>query len=115
MTTIMLSDDAIRVEDYMPTARSKSSKAPDEALVAEYVAALVAARDDRGAYDAAVNRINSDKRLLAPSIIAIAQRYAGGGKKQTSRLKAFEVISKRFVEITRFHAKSRIAANARPW
>jgi hypothetical protein len=53
--------------------------------------------------------------LKAPDVIAIAHRYNGGGKKPSSKTMALAAISKRFVEIVRFHAKNKVAEKARPW
>jgi hypothetical protein len=39
----------------------------------------------------------------------------GGGKKPSSKTMALAAISKRFVEIVRFHAKNKVAEKARPW
>jgi hypothetical protein len=39
----------------------------------------------------------------------------GGGRKAPSKSAALKAISKRFVEIVRFHAKNKVAERVRPW
>jgi hypothetical protein len=87
----------------------------DEELVRGYSARLSDARTDRSAFEDVLSDIKRDARLRAPDIIAIAQRYNGGGKKPSSKTMALTAISKRFVEIVRFHAKNRVAEKVRPW
>lgn len=87
----------------------------DEELVAEYVEQLKGARTNRAAFDHVFSDIKGDARLKAGDVVAVAHRYCGGGKKPSSKTMALAAISKRFVEIVRFHAKNRVAEKARPW
>lgn len=100
------------LNDDMAKARASSA---DERLVAEYVDRLVAVSVDRAAFDEVLAEIKGDKQLKAADVIAIAHRYNKGGTKAPSKAKALAAISKRFVEIVRFHAKNKIAEKARPW
>jgi hypothetical protein len=84
-------------------------------LVDDYVTRLVRAGELRPAFEVILAEIKSDSRLKAPDVIAIAHRYNGGGKKPSSKTMALAAISKRFVEIVRFHAKNKVAEKARPW
>lgn len=103
-------------KDDMARARAqKKDKAVNEALVSSYVERLVRIADRRAEFEAALSDIKSDEHLTAGDIIAIAHRYNKGGRKASSRATALAAISKRFVEIVRFHAKNKIAEKARPW
>jgi len=93
----------------------KSEQPIDQELVANYVEQLCDAKTQRAAFDHMFSELKSDKRLTAADTIAIAQRYNGGGKKPSSNAMALAAISKRFVEIVRFHAKNKVAEKARPW
>jgi hypothetical protein len=99
----------------MANGHGKSEQPIDQELVENYVEQLCGAKTQRAAYDRIFAELKSDKRLKAPDIIAIAHRYNGGGKKPSSKTMALAAISKRFVEIVRFHAKNKVAEKARPW
>jgi hypothetical protein len=99
----------------MANGRGKSEQPIDHELVANYVEQLSDAKTQRAAFDRIFAEIKTDSRLKAPDIIAIAQRYNGGGKKPSSKTMALAAISKRFVEIVRFHAKNKVAEKVRPW
>lgn len=101
--------------DDMARARSKKDAVVDDGLVAEYVSQLGAAKTDRAAFDAIFSDLKADKRLKAADFVAIAHRYSKGGTKPSSKTMALATISKRFVEIVRFHAKNKVAEKARPW
>jgi hypothetical protein len=93
-----------------------AKRAPiNEELVNQYVVRLKGARTDRTAFDSAFSDLKCDRRLKAGDVVVIAQSYAGGGKKPSSKAMALAAISKRFVEIVRFHAKNKVAEKARPW
>jgi len=83
--------------------------------VAYYAGLLDSAGTDRSKFESVKAAIEADKRLRALDVQLIAQRYNDGGKKPPSRAAALATISKRFVEIVRYHAKNEIAAKARPW
>ena len=91
------------------------SEAINEPLVTDYVARLVRAKIDRAEFNTVFEELKDDKQLRAVDVIIIAQRYNRGGKRATSKKKAIEAISKRFVEIVRFHAKNKVAERVRPW
>ena len=91
------------------------TKPINERLVATYVDNLVRARTDRAAFERVLASLKADETLKAGDIVAIAQRYNGGGKKASSKAMALAAISKRFVEIVRFHAKNKVAERVRPW
>lgn len=91
------------------------SKPINERLVATYVDSLVRARTDRAAFERVFASLKADEDLRAPDVIAIAQKYMGGGRKASSKSAAHAAISKRFVEIVRFHAKNKVAERVRPW
>ena len=87
----------------------------NEPLVPDYLDRRVRAKTDRRVFDTILAALKSDGQLKAADVIAIAQRYNRGGKRSPSKAKALAAISKRFVEIVRFHAKNEVAAKARPW
>jgi hypothetical protein len=90
-------------------------EAINEPLVTDYVTRLVRAKIDRAEFNTVFEELKDDKQLRAMDVITIAQRYNRGGKRATSKKKAIEGISKRFVEIVRFHAKNKVAERVRPW
>lgn len=100
------------LNDDMAKARANSA---GEQLVGGYVGRLVAAATDRVAFEGVFAALKADKQLKAGDVIVIAHRYNKGGAKAPSKAKALAAISKRFVEIVRFHAKNKIAEKARPW
>jgi len=100
------------LNDDMAKARTSSA---GEQVVADYVGRLVAASTDRPAFEDVFAAIKSDKQLKAGDVITIAHRYNKGGVKASSKTAALASISKRFVEIVRFHAKNKVAGKARPW
>jgi hypothetical protein len=87
----------------------------NERLVGTYVDDLIGVRTDRAEFERVLSALKSDAELRTPDLVTIAQRYVGGGKKAMSRAAALAAISKRFVEIVRFHAKNRVAEKVRPW
>jgi hypothetical protein len=103
------------LEDNMARARAKKVDPADEKRIAEYVEQLTACKTDREAFEVVFAALKEDKRLKAADITAIAYRYNKGGAKPSSKAVAFAAISKRFVEIVRFHAKNKVAEKARPW
>ena len=96
-------------------AKARARRSSDEKLVAGYVDRLKRARIDRPAFESVFEELKLDDRLKAADVIAIAQQYSGGGKRPSSKAVALAAISKRFVEIVRFHAKNKVAEKARPW
>jgi hypothetical protein len=103
------------LKDDMAKARARKSQVLDETLIDGYVSQLMRAKVDRDAFEAIFTDLKTDGRLRAADLIAVAQRYNGGGKKPSSKTLALASISKRFVEIVRFHAKNRVAEKVRPW
>jgi len=103
------------LEDDMARARTKKAGALDERTIAGYVERLHACKTDRIAFDSIFAELKADKHLRAGDIMTIAQGYNKGGNKPSSKAMALAAISKRFVEIVRFHAKNRVAEKARPW
>jgi hypothetical protein len=101
--------------DEMAKKAAAKVKPRNERLVAEYCTRLAKTGTDRAAFEAVCSDFKGDDRLASADIIAIAHTYVGGGKKPSSRDTAYSAISKRFVEIVRFHAKNQVAAKARPW
>lgn len=101
--------------DDMARARAKKAGSIDEQSVSDYVERLNACKTDRSAFDAVFAALKSDKQLKAADIIAIGQRYSKAGTKPSSKAMALAAISKRFVEVVRFHAKNKIAEKVRPW
>ena len=99
----------------MAKARARKPQAINEALIDGYVDRLIRAKIDRDAFEDVFAELKADSALKAPDVVAIAQRYNGGGKKPSSKAMALAAISKRFVEIVRFHAKNEVAAKVRPW
>lgn len=95
-------------------AKSRAG-AGNERRVGAYVDRLVGASVDRAVFDNVFAEIKGDKQLKAADVITIAHRYNRGGTKAASKAKALAAISKRFVEIVRFHAKNKVAEKARPW
>jgi hypothetical protein len=93
----------------------KKQRAVDDKLLDDYVARLNRVGDQRPAFEIVLAEIKADSRLKASDVVAIAQRYNGGGKKPSSKAMALAAISKRFVEIVRFHAKNKVAERVRPW
>jgi hypothetical protein len=103
------------LKDDMAKARARKSQVLDEGLIGEYADRLVRAKTDRDGFEYVFAELKADSRLKAAEIVAIAQRYNGGGKKPSSKAMALAAISKRFVEIVRFHAKNKVAERVRPW
>lgn len=103
------------LKDDMARARAKKADALDEQLVGDYVERLIASKTDRASFDVVFNALKTDKQLKAADIVAIAHRYGKGGAKPSSKTMALAAISKRFVEIVRFHAKNKVAEKVRPW
>lgn len=103
------------LKDDMARARAKKADALNEQLIADYVERLNACQTDRTAFDGVFAALKADKQLKAADIITVAHRYNKGGTKASSRTMALAAISKRFVEIVRFHAKNKVAEKARPW
>lgn len=93
----------------------KKQRVVDNRLVDDYVARLVRAGEQRPAFEIIFTELKGDDQLKAADVIAIAHRYGGGGKKPSSKAMALAAISKRFVEIVRFHAKNKVAERVRPW
>jgi hypothetical protein len=103
-------------KDVMSKARGeKRETVVNEKLVDDYVAQLVRAGAQRPVFEPVLARIKADDRLAARDVISVAHRYNQGGKKPSSKTMALAAISKRFVEIVRFHAKNKVAEKARPW
>lgn len=102
-------------DDMAKPRGQKKQRVVDDGLVDDYVARLVRAGGQRPAFEVILAEIKADDRLKAADIVAIAQRYNGGGKKPSSKAMALAAISKRFVEIVRFHAKNKVAERVRPW
>jgi hypothetical protein len=103
-------------KDNMARARGqKKERVANDKLVDGYVGRLVGAGQQRPVFEVVFAEIKADDRLAAPDIINIAYRYNKGGKKPSSKAMALAAISKRFVEIVRFHAKNKVAEKARPW
>lgn len=107
--------ELLGLKDDMARARSKKVDALDEQVVDDYVKRLNACKTDRAAFDNLFASLKADRQLRAAEIIAIAHRYSKGGSKPSSKTIALAAISKRFVEIVRFHTKNRIAEKVRPW
>ena len=103
-------------KDVMAKVRGqKSERVVNEKLVDDYVAQLVRAGGQRPVFEPVFAKLKVDDRLAARDVISVAHRYNQGGKKPSSKTKALATISKRFVEIVRFHAKNKVAEKARPW
>lgn len=116
MAILSLSEIFSFSRDDMANSRGqKKQRAADDKLLDDYVARLIRVGDQRPAFETVLADIKSDDRLKAADIISIAQRYNGGGKKSSSKAMALAAISKRFVEIVRFHAKNKVAERVRPW
>lgn len=107
--------ELLGLKDDMARSRAKRVDAVDEQLVAGYVERLNASKTDRPAFDAVFAALKADKQLKAADVVAVAHRYSKGGTKPSSKTMALAVISKRFVEIVRFHAKNKVAEKVRPW
>ncbi|MCC7250400.1 hypothetical protein [Hyphomicrobium sp.] len=107
--------ELLGLDDSMARVRAKKADVLDEQLVSSYVERLNASKTDRAAFDDVFVALKADKQLKAADVIAIAQRYSKAGTKPSSKAMAFAAISKRFVEIVRFHAKNKIAEKVRPW
>lgn len=103
------------LKDDMAKARARKPQVLDEALIDAYAARFGRAKIDRDVFETVFEELKVDSRLKAAEVIAIAQRYSGGGKKPSSKAMALAAISKRFVEIVRFHAKNKVAERVRPW
>jgi hypothetical protein len=103
------------LKDDMAKARARKPQAINEALIDGYVDRLIRAKIDRDVFEEVFAELKADSALKAPDVVAIGQRYNGGGKKPSSKAMALAAISKRFVEIVRFHAKNEVAAKVRPW
>lgn len=102
-------------DDMAKKASKKKPAAQDSKVVSDFAARLSRAGTDKDAFDRAFAELKSDGELAAADVIAIAHAYLGGGKKPTSKAAAYSAISKRFVEIVRYHAKNKVAEKARPW
>lgn len=96
-------------------ARTRANKSGASELVSDFVGRLNAANTDRVAFDVVLAEIKAEKRLKSADVIAIAHAYVKGGTKPSSKTMALASISKRFVEIVRFHAKNKVAEKVRPW
>ena len=107
--------ELLGLADDMAKARAKKDDLLNERLVNEYLQKLVSAKTDRAAFDPVFASIKADKQLKSADVIAIAHAYNKGGTKPSSKTMALASISKRFVEIVRFHAKNKVAEKARPW
>ncbi|SRR5581483_6753493 len=94
---------------------ARAGKKADDAKVTDYASRLSAVGVDRAKFDALVAELEADRGVTAAELVAIASAYNKGGRKPTSRASALAMIKKRFVEIVRFHAKSKVAEKARPW
>lgn len=103
------------LQDDMAKAPVRKPQALNEARIDSFVDRLVRAKTDRDVFEQVFAELKADAALSAAEITAIAQRYNGGGKKPSSKAMAFAAISKRFVEIVRFHAKNKVAERVRPW
>lgn len=102
-------------DDMAKPRGQKKQRVVDDKLLEDYVARLLRVGDQRPPFEAVLAEIKADDRLKAADIIALAHRYNGGGKKASSKTMALAAISKRFVEIVRFHAKNKVAERVRPW
>jgi hypothetical protein len=87
----------------------------NEDLVREYVDRFTKAQTNRSTFERIFAELKEDDRPRAADVIEISHRYGRGGPKPSSKAAALAAISKRFVEIVRFHAKNKIAEKARPW
>ena len=102
-------------DDMTKKSKLKKVAAEPSRLVAEFAARLARTGTDKNAFDEVLMELKAEHQLASSDIIAIAHMYSGGGKKTTSKSAAYSAISKRFVEIVRYHAKNKIAEKARPW
>lgn len=100
----------------MAKARSiKKVPSDNSALIDNYLDRLLAAKTDRAQFEPVLAELKADKRLKSADVTTIAQRYAKSSTRAASKVLALSVISKRFVEIVRYHAKNRVAEKVRPW
>jgi len=102
-------------DDMAKKAKIKKAAAEPSKAAQEFAARLARAGTDKSAFDSAFADLIAHKELAAMDVINIAHTYLGGGKKPTSKTAALSAISKRFVEIVRYHAKNKNAEKARPW
>ncbi len=102
-------------DDHMARKKPLPTKVPNDSSIASYGNRFVRAGTDREAFERVLAELNADGTLVAGDVIAIAQLYIGGGKRATSKKAALSAISKRFVEVVRFHKKNAAATNVRPW
>jgi hypothetical protein len=102
-------------KDDMARAKRKKERGVNDELVGMYVERLKRAGRDRPDFELALADIRADKRLTAADVASIASGYNEGGKKPNSKAAALALISKRYVEIVRFHAKNKVAEKVRPW
>jgi hypothetical protein len=107
--------ELLGLEDDMARARAKKADGLSDQLISDYVDRLSASKTERAAFDIAFAALKADERLRAADVIEVAHRYNKGGPKPSSKAMALAAISKRFVEIVRFHAKNKIAEKVRPW
>lgn len=99
----------------MAKASKRTRASTNDELVVRYADRLKRAGEVRASFEPILAEIKTDKSLSSADVISIAQIYNLGGKKASSKATALAAISKRFVEVVRFHAKNRIAEKARPW
>jgi hypothetical protein len=116
MAIFVLSEILGYPKDVMAKARGqKKERVVNDKLIDDYAARLIRAGVQRPVFETVLADIKTDNRLTAPDVIKVAHRYNQGGKKPASKTMALAAISKRFVEIVRFHAKNKVAEKARPW
>lgn len=96
-------------------ARRATSRVLDSAAVKRYAKRLTDVGIDAAAFKAVLDDILSDESLRAGELVAIANEYAIGGSKITSRGSAIKRIKHRFVEIQRTEGNVKIAKGSRPW
>jgi hypothetical protein len=102
-------------DDMARKANTRKAAGDGDEMIAGFAARLSRAGTDKSVFDRTFADLQTSRDLSASAVISIAHVYIGGGKKPTSRAAAISAISKRFVELQRYHAKNRIAEKARPW
>jgi hypothetical protein len=105
----LLKDDMGRAQG------KKKERAVSDELVSSYVERFIRAGTRRSDFEVVLADLKADRRLAAADIVSVALQYNQGGKKPASKAAALAMISKRFVEIVRFHAKNKVAEKVRPW
>jgi hypothetical protein len=110
-----IQDNERTPEDDMARRARATTSSDSTGLVTAYVTRLKAVGRDREAFERVFSEIRQDTRLAASDVSTIAIQFRGGGAKPGSKKAAIEVISKRFLELVRDHAKVVQAAKARPW